>query len=330
MAAPPAECPQYPLSLLENTLGAYLIGVVVSATLYGITVVQAYSYFRQNERDPSWLKALVFALWILDTFHQVLLIHSMYHYMIIEYGNPLSIVIPLWSFSAAVVVSVGSDGNYYEGSVLLQTVEIGQAMASLAFCEFVATIVFIALGLKLKSFNVNGTINGVFYLGAAAAATADIILATSLVVILWKRQTGFRKTDTVLRTLIIYSINTCALTCLVGITSIITFASLQSSPSLVYVAFYHQLPTLLFNALLATYNSRQELRSVVVGKGEAVTIPLSDLPTRSGAERYFTASGNNDISVDTSHDTKVDTCATHGSVETKVDHRQSMNGHHRQ
>ncbi|EMD36328.1 hypothetical protein CERSUDRAFT_95661 [Gelatoporia subvermispora B] len=232
----------------------------------------------------------------------------MYHYMIIEYGNPLSIVIPLWSFSAAVIVS-----------------------GILAFCEFVTTIVFIALGIAQKSFNANGTINGVFYAGAGSAAAADIILASSLAIILWRRQTGFQKTDTVLKTLIIYSINTCALTCLVSITSIITFASLQSSPSLVYVAFYHQLPTLLFNALLATYNSRQDLRNAVVAKGEAVNIPLCDVSIRPRGVSYYASCGSDSrgihISVDKSQSTKVDTCATFGSIETSTN-RQSDGFNH--
>jgi len=170
---------------------------------------------------------------------------------------------------------------------------------------------------------VNHDVNGVFYFGSATAASADIVLATTQVIILWKRQTGFKKTDTVLRTLILYSVNTCALTCVINITCLVTFASLQSSPSLVYVAFYHQLPTLLFNALLATYNTRQELRSAVAGYGEAVTVPLSVLPTAPDLERYFAATDSGDrviqISVDRSQDTKVDSIPAEPSIDTSVD-----------
>ena len=45
---------------LNITLGALLVGVLISVCLFGTMVIQAYNYFLNSwKKDVAWLRALV-------------------------------------------------------------------------------------------------------------------------------------------------------------------------------------------------------------------------------------------------------------------------------
>ncbi|EDR01864.1 uncharacterized protein LACBIDRAFT_310401 [Laccaria bicolor S238N-H82] len=72
--------------VLNDTLGAAFIGVVVSGCLFGVSCIQAWYYFtHQSDRWP--LKTLVAAVMVSDTIHQALISHTVYAYTITNWGN---------------------------------------------------------------------------------------------------------------------------------------------------------------------------------------------------------------------------------------------------
>jgi hypothetical protein len=45
---------------LDNSMGAYLIALLLSTTIYGVTCLQVYTYFTESVvQDPFALKAFV-------------------------------------------------------------------------------------------------------------------------------------------------------------------------------------------------------------------------------------------------------------------------------
>jgi hypothetical protein len=45
---------------LDNSMGAYLIALLLSTTIYGVTCLQVYTYFTESVvQDPCALKAFV-------------------------------------------------------------------------------------------------------------------------------------------------------------------------------------------------------------------------------------------------------------------------------
>ena len=54
------------MSVLDETLGAVEIGVIVSMFLYGIFTVQIFFYYQANMKDRIWLKCLVSQ--VIDTY----------------------------------------------------------------------------------------------------------------------------------------------------------------------------------------------------------------------------------------------------------------------
>jgi hypothetical protein len=56
-------------SILVNglSLGAIEVGVLLSSLLYGMSLVQAYNYAINCTGDHAWLKAMVAAVWCVNS-----------------------------------------------------------------------------------------------------------------------------------------------------------------------------------------------------------------------------------------------------------------------
>ncbi|EMD32507.1 hypothetical protein CERSUDRAFT_99233 [Gelatoporia subvermispora B] len=233
-------------SSLNSTLGAGLIGLVVAAIFFGITNVQMYMYYRRYSEDPLYLRVSFALLWILDTLHQILITQSIYTYAVTQFGNPAALGMPTWSFLVNVVVTGVSDAsvrilfslrlwrfsekNWY----ITAPVMIG-AVASL-----VGSIAFTIKAAPLHSFAAFSSISWCLYIGLASGAVADVLLATSLVVLLWKKRTGFHRTDSLVRTLMIYTINSGLLTSVCAIMCFVTFTIMPDN--FIYFALFMVLP----------------------------------------------------------------------------------------
>ncbi|KAI0353285.1 hypothetical protein OH77DRAFT_1522740 [Trametes cingulata] len=55
---------------VDGTMGSLLIGVIVCAMFYGVSLSQMYYYYTRYPRDPVYLKLLVAAVWFTDSVHQ--------------------------------------------------------------------------------------------------------------------------------------------------------------------------------------------------------------------------------------------------------------------
>ncbi|KAF7324970.1 hypothetical protein MKEN_00539400 [Mycena kentingensis (nom. inval.)] len=96
---PPASDPGavvFQVPAMDDTLGALLVGGLLATALWGVTCVQAASFFLSNSADRKWHKALVGFLWVLDTFDTVLDGHMLYHYLITNFFVPQAILFPVW------------------------------------------------------------------------------------------------------------------------------------------------------------------------------------------------------------------------------------------
>ncbi|EMD36331.1 hypothetical protein CERSUDRAFT_95664 [Gelatoporia subvermispora B] len=264
---------------IGDTLGACLVGVILSAVLYGLTVGQCYNYFGHSTFDPR----PVGILGLLDTMHIVFVTHAIYHYTITLFGNPSSPVEPpVWSVSVLVPIEV-----------LLETTVRGLfchriwklsgghrerycaiPLVALSLVTFAAGLDFMAKVATLLQFEDVIVISWRLYIGTGAGVAADLVIALLQVVLLLRCRTGFTKTDTVLRSLMIYSINTGALTSMCASACMLMFAVKKNS--YIYVALYLILPQLLLVSLLATYNARRYLRETALS--EKLPVELLEMP----------------------------------------------------
>ncbi|KAI5984052.1 hypothetical protein EDD15DRAFT_2311522, partial [Pisolithus albus] len=94
---------------IPGGFGCTLIAGFISAMLYGITVLQTYVYYMTYcSEDTSTVKFVVAATCILDSLHVAFMCHTLYHYLITNYGVPMSMKYIVWSYPASTVVNVRS------------------------------------------------------------------------------------------------------------------------------------------------------------------------------------------------------------------------------
>ncbi|GJE94009.1 hypothetical protein PsYK624_101770 [Phanerochaete sordida] len=267
---------------LDSTLGVIVIAEIMVAMLFGITSVQIYVYFHRNPRDSKFMKRTIFFLWILDGLHLAFTSHSVYHYAVTNFMNPLALTQCPWSFAidvvfgdlSEVIVTALFAYRIWKFSGKLWPLMLIVPPAIISFAGAIAIGVF---ARKVPDFvEFNDKYAWVWYAVFSVQAFIDCAIAVALCTMLIKRRTGFKRTDSLIRILVVYSINTCALTSSVAIGSVITYAVMPHN--FVFIAFAMVLPKLMLNALLALLNSRDKMRNMHAG--QAISVHLSKLASR--------------------------------------------------
>jgi len=267
---------------LGNTLGAAFIGNLIAGVLYGITCTQAYRYYREKNRDSKLFRWTILLLLMLDTVHIAMISHATYFYVILNYGNFLSLTIPNWSIIAPIYVSCISDfiiRTIFGKRVWFLTNRnkfLGFAICSTAIITPVFGFVCATRAFAIGTFLNFHRIAYLFYLGLGSGMVADLFIAGSLCYTLSKGRTGFKKTDNLLNVLIRYSVNTSLLTCVCAMASFISYALWPDT--FIYISIYVSLSKLYLNSLLATLNSREYLSDKIQG---VIGVPLSNLSGHS-------------------------------------------------
>ncbi|KAI0648719.1 hypothetical protein C8Q79DRAFT_946666 [Trametes meyenii] len=95
MAPTPAELH----TLLNDTIGAFILGTFASLVLYGVFILQVFRYTRLYPNDEIAIKALVLFVFILQTFHVILPMHACYYYLINNYLNFSALQNGIWSIN---------------------------------------------------------------------------------------------------------------------------------------------------------------------------------------------------------------------------------------
>ncbi|KAK0221432.1 hypothetical protein IW262DRAFT_1481780 [Armillaria fumosa] len=254
---------------INNTLGAVLIGFAVACCVYGILVTQIFSYFSRYPFDRPVYKGLVFLILLLETVDQVFIGHVVYHYAISNFANVLALVqgSVTWSFILQQTV----------GAVVGCIVKTSFALRVWRFSErnkFITGIILLltygqlglAITFTLKAFELTGVFEVVNLrvLGSTSLGVGvltDMVTAISLCYFLNKLRTGYHKSDSLVNSLVLYAINTGALTSAVSLSTLILYNIMPTN--LVFVACFFILSKLYAISFMATLNTRR----IVRGKG---------------------------------------------------------------
>ncbi|EIW55740.1 uncharacterized protein TRAVEDRAFT_73541 [Trametes versicolor FP-101664 SS1] len=281
---------------LDDTLGAAFLGNIAAACLYGGTVVQTYIYYGRNGGDRLYLKLLVFFLWLVPLSRPCRpSAEFIYYYAVKDFSNPLALEIPIWSIMAQVVVTGVSDlivrsifcDRVWKCTPISFGLFAGMRNPWESICTVLiaakfedddiphwGSLAFAIKGLSLASFADLFEVSTILYISLGSGVLADVLIAASMCVLLAQRRTGFSRTDSIVRVLTMYSINTGALTSLCALLCLVSYATMPTN--FVFIAFYFVLPKLFLNSLLATLNARRPLREA---DPSMVSIPLATTST---------------------------------------------------
>ncbi|KAG1813405.1 hypothetical protein EV424DRAFT_1416876 [Suillus variegatus] len=248
----------------DNTFGAFLIGVVVSAALYGVTCLQTWYYFSRYFSDPWYTKLLVGAVFVSDTTHQVLISHTVYTYLITDFGNASDLEKLVWSLSVEVLFN-GFTGFMVQSFLAKRVYHLSNksmiitaSVMSLVIAELVIVVIYVAKAVHLTTFAQVPQIRSLSMSINAVAAAGDILIAVLLCTFLQRSRTGFRRSETMIKKLMLFTINTGLLT---SVCAMMSFISIVVWPdTYIYIAFYFCVGRLYCNSLLATLNARKGIR----------------------------------------------------------------------
>ncbi|PPQ92810.1 hypothetical protein CVT25_004068 [Psilocybe cyanescens] len=235
---------------LDGTLGAALLGCLIACILYGVTSVQTFIYFQHTHKDGRWFRAAIFFLWLLDTIHVAFTAHGIYFYLVTNFGAYSILEAPTWSILAGVYVTNMSD-------IMVRSMWSTQTHLEGGSSRHNHLVIGRGFRFILITFERMNQVSYLLYTSFAAAAFADSLVAISLCTLLFNSRTGIKRTDSILKIMMAFSINTaphsiCAVACLV------TYAIWPQR--FIFMGLYFALSKLYVNSLLASLNARHSLQ----------------------------------------------------------------------
>ncbi|KAL5498033.1 hypothetical protein ACEPAH_2964 [Sanghuangporus vaninii] len=255
---------------LKIALGSAFIGFGIATTLYGITCLQIYLYYRNHSKDSFGVKLMVATLWVLDTLGTIGIAHTLYSYLVPNIGNPdVDFVIP-WSYASQ--------------SETVDLITLITQCREECFCRFNnSDVVYSSMGFQDNSGLTLATpvalITGTSVQGIDALC--DIIITASFIYYLRSFRNGVKPTEKIIDNLILYAVSRGFLTVYVLYSDVrvllwvrrntermypfifrvtqIVFVSLDAGlpGQLYWLPFQQAVGKLYVNSVLASLNSRR-------------------------------------------------------------------------
>ncbi|KAI9447667.1 hypothetical protein H4582DRAFT_15103 [Lactarius indigo] len=273
---------------VKATYGAVLLGCFVAVSLSGVLALQTCIYYRLYPRDRGLNKIMVAVVWTLDATHTCLICSSAWKYLIANFGNvsyqghvPITVALSIGVTAFVTLIThlfyvrrllrLSNNNWYIVGPLLLLVV--GRVASGLVTTVELARLQnFPAFTAKYKP---------VFTLGLAFSSVADVIITFGMCFYLQESRQGLGTMDKVIGSIIIYTVNNGAITCVSTIVSMICWLTMPHN--LIFMALHFAIGKMYANSLLATLNTRQALRGRAVHFKEAAGHPLPVLLPSSGS-----------------------------------------------
>ncbi|KAF9512269.1 hypothetical protein BS47DRAFT_1089347 [Hydnum rufescens UP504] len=203
--------------VLDNTVGAVLVSVIASASLFGILTTQCYYYALRFKQDPRWLKCIVAALWIIDTMHQMAVSAMIFQYTVHHYGDPgylrlstlpVSFFIMLEPLPAIIVQLYFTRRLYHLNRKLWPVAAFTGILSILGFVTGAACGIRTYTHPHLADYKKDTWLVTIWLV---TSSVCDIAVTIAVAWTLYTSRTGFKQTDILLVRLIVWTVNTGAL-----------------------------------------------------------------------------------------------------------------------
>ncbi|PIL28672.1 hypothetical protein GSI_08716 [Ganoderma sinense ZZ0214-1] len=281
--------PAEQLARVKEALGCIIVGLILSSILYGITVLQTYIYYRENSKDLVRVKVLVSVacalpssraayefyiavqvavVFFLDTAASASITAGAFIFFVNDFGrqatlvntppslaletgaNALIATLTQFFFAYRLYIVSRKNRGLVSVIIVLAVLSLGPAAWTAAF--FLGASSLFNLGLP--------KVRAIASLATGLPAICDILIAWGLCYYLHTSRSGFKKSDTVIDRLMLYTIECGALTALCQTCIMVTFAALPGR--IIFIPFQLVVGKLYCNALLASLNVRWRIREL--------------------------------------------------------------------
>ncbi|TDL15203.1 hypothetical protein BD410DRAFT_778295 [Rickenella mellea] len=269
------------LSVLDLNLGALEIGTLISSVLFGVTNVQVYMYWNQRFKDGIAIKSLVATIWTFETVHTAFLWMYIYRLTVTFYGVPAALEQTSWELNMSGFfdgIISGAVQAFFAYRVLAISGNwvVPVISWSGSLLQMTGTFAVTALGFRTNietfALKYSWIVRGVL----VTDTIVDTINTLALCYYLSKGRTGFHKTDRMIDTIILWTVETGLTTTVAAVVMLIFDISLSKTAMWIGVSLFQA--KLYSNSLLAVLNGRDVLRGRLDG---VMTLDT----TRSGTQR---------------------------------------------
>ncbi|OBZ69438.1 hypothetical protein A0H81_10666 [Grifola frondosa] len=266
---------------LDGTMGALLLGSYLGTMTYGLTTHQTYRYFRLYPGDGWKLKGMVVryvahcpgvTLLLLLSGEQLCAAESSFDCGLVIQGMFMGYfqrMISILIFNSQLLVGIA--GLMTTGSHLFYTrrvyclgnrnLPLAAILCILAFLKICAHAGVTAEAFLLGAFDKYVKFTWLISTALALAATSDALITISLCLFLRRSRTGpYRKTDSFIDIIIVYTVNTGFLTWQVFEIPRSSDMLVVMPNNLVYFAIYIVGSKTYTNSMLTVLNSRRSLQ----------------------------------------------------------------------
>ncbi|KAF9510616.1 hypothetical protein BS47DRAFT_1347742 [Hydnum rufescens UP504] len=197
-----------------HAFGGSFLGTLLIALCFGVLTIQTSSYYHAFPNDGRRVKLTVALLWTLEGLQLAFSTQSLYWRFVGRYHNPLTLKSASWE-SAIYPLNVACL------SFIVQTF-FAYRLYSLSANLYAGMLVQVLVLLQF-GFSAANTIKSITMLGSrvrvketpwlieawlTTQAITDIVIAAFMCLLLRRRRTGFQKTDSVLKHMVLYTIST--------------------------------------------------------------------------------------------------------------------------
>ncbi|KAJ7052245.1 hypothetical protein C8F01DRAFT_1261958 [Mycena amicta] len=250
------------------TLGAVLIGTLLSTVLFGVTTMQTYMYYMHFPADAAMIKATVAFVWVCEAAHLGTVSHTTYTWLVLDYGHPERLLGPApGSLAAFVLLTVII-------AVCVQTffsfrIYVLSRSRIIPYFTFALSSVRLGMGLAIFALNLLSSTLGEFNVKHqwlllttwSLSAVEDVTITVSLVYWLWAQKGSVHKqSEAFLDKIIMWTIETGLVTSMFTVVMLICFHAMPNN--LVWMGLFAIEARLFANSLLASLNSRSVLRGI--------------------------------------------------------------------
>ncbi|CAL1699892.1 unnamed protein product [Somion occarium] len=227
--------------------------------------MQVFLYYKFYSRDPLHFRLLVALTWVSDLVHTGMACSSNWSYLIGHFGDEQIIDSIIWpitvtiALTAIIIFFVQSFLAYRIFTLSKRNWIFTTPIAALAVLRLATALVSTSKMIQLKRYSLFvESISWVFTLSLSLGTAVDVLITVTLCWYLNQSRTGFKSMETIIDSIMLYTIETGLLTSVMTVLSLICW--LTMSHNLIFLGLHFAISKLYANMLLATLNARKIIR----------------------------------------------------------------------
>ncbi|TFL07112.1 hypothetical protein BDV98DRAFT_557278 [Pterulicium gracile] len=254
----------FPLDIVTELAGPYLVGHLLSFGVFGVLCVQLYIYHIAFKSDPSWLKGIVWLLFAIEVTFQAIEFHMAYWTLGEGWGRLDRIFAfpkPTIAFTTLTGVATSIVHAFYAWRIIVLSKRyiVVVVVALLSATQLSMTIyisVYLSTHLTTDPAVVIKNTTDFITVWFVTAAAADIIITLAMLFLLVHARSESTHTRTISRveSLMKYTVETGLVTSCAAVITLILL--LAKKDKVYYYIMYYSIGKIYANTLLATLNSR--------------------------------------------------------------------------